>query len=251
MVTGSDAKRADEIVNGENSSDVEGFLDYHDGSVLYLSYDDAGYVTADDWKDVKPDEILQSIKDNTENGNEERVKNGASPLHVDGWVRPPTFDENRKSLSWIIKAHDDQGETLNAVALQLGRHGYERFTYATEASQADSALSKLDALVADYQFKPGSRFADYVSGDKLAGYGLAALVATGAGATLVKTGALAALLLFAKKFIILILAGLAALFNGIKRMFKKKPDPWQPATSSATPIASATPLPTTEPPATS
>jgi len=84
-------------------------------------------------------------------------------------------------------------------------------------------LPSFDAVMGGFKFNPGSRYSDFVSGDKVAEYGLTALIAGGAGALAVKTGLLAkswklivAFLLAAKKLAIFIFAGIAALFRKIK-----------------------------------
>jgi uncharacterized membrane-anchored protein len=218
MVQGREAERVDEIVNG-TTSDTEGVVVLKD-DMLYLSYDDAGYVTVDDWKDVDSAKLLADMRDRTEESNSERAKNGSSAIHVDDWVQRPTLDRARESVRWVVRLHDDrQKQFVNAVALQLGRRGFERFTLVSRGNDPAGDRALLGAFVNDYRFNTGSRFQDYVKGDKLAGYGIAALVGTAAGATLIKTGALAALLLVFKKFFIIIIAAAAGLFSWLRRLF--------------------------------
>lgn len=217
MVESTEAQRFDEIINGTTSSDSEGVVILK-RRTLYLSYDDSGFVSVDDWKDVDATKLLDGMKDSTEKTNDERVKNGVSPIHVDGWVQPPTLDQRRKSVRWVMGLHDEQQKHfVNAVALQLGRHGFERFTLVSRGDDPAGDRALLASLVNDYQFDSGSRFRDYVKGDKLAGFGIAALVGTAAGATLLKTGAFAGLLLLLKKFIIVIIALGAGIFGWLRK----------------------------------
>jgi len=218
MVVGAEAERADELLNGTTSSDTEG-LARIGRRVLYLGYSDVGYVNADDWKDVDASELLKNMSQATEDANQERVKNGVSPMHTDGWIQPPVYDATRKSVRWVVGLHDADGKFVNAVALQLGRGGYERFTLVSDGSnpQADAAI--LANAVRGYQFKKGFRFSDYVQGDKLAGFGIAALVGTAAGATIAKTVGFGAVLLLIKKFFVLILAAAAGAWGYVKRFF--------------------------------
>jgi uncharacterized membrane-anchored protein len=217
MVQSSEAQRFDEIINGTTSSDSEGVVIFK-GRTLYLSYDDSGFVTVDDWKDIDATKLLSGMRDSTERSNDERAKNGVSPIHVDGWVQPPTLDRRRKSVRWVTGLHDEQQKHfVNAVALQLGRHGFERFTLVSRGDDPAGDRALLASLVNDYRFDSGARFQDYVKGDKLAGYGIAALVGTAAGATLLKTGAFAAVLLLLKKFIIVIIALGVGLFGWLRK----------------------------------
>lgn len=222
MVSGAEAVRVDNIINGTRDTSTEGFVELPHRS-LYLSYRDEGFVTADDWKDVNADDLLKNIRDSTEQANEQRAKNGISALHIDGWVQKPAFDAARKSVRWVTRAHDDRGSLINAVALQLGRHGYERFTLVSSGSDPTGDAAVLAGAVNAYRFDKGFRFSDYVPGDKVAGFGIAALVGTAAGATIAKTVGFGAILLLIKKFFLVFVAlGLGAL-RYLKRFFVPKP----------------------------
>lgn len=219
MVVGSEATRADELINGSKDPSIEGFAELAHRS-LYVSYVGEGHVAADDWKDVNADELLKNIKDGTEQGNEERAKLGLGALHVDGWVQKPTFDASRKSVRWVMRSHDETGRpVINAVALQLGRNGYERFTLVSNGSDPRGDAAILGSAVGNYKFDPGFRFSDYVQGDKLAGYGVAALVGTAAGATIAKTVGFGAVLLLIKKFFIVIVALAIGAFRFVQQRF--------------------------------
>ena len=85
------------------------------------------------------------------------------------------------------KSDDSPAPIVNSVAIKLGRHGYEKFTWVTAKETYVAKGGMLDRIVAAQSFNQGARYQDYVTGDKLAGYGIAALVGTVAGATLVKT----------------------------------------------------------------
>ena len=82
-----------------------------------------------------------------------------------------------------------------------------------------TTLPVFQALMKDYSFKQGERYAEFKSGDKVARYGLAALITGGAAAVAYKTGLLGKLgALFAKagKFLIL---GIIAVFAAIRKIF--------------------------------
>jgi uncharacterized membrane-anchored protein len=117
--------------------------------------------------------------------------------------------------------HDAEGPVINAVALRLGRRGYERFTLVSNGADPKGDAAMLASSVANYAFDPGFRFSDYVSGDKLAGYGIAALVGTAAGATIAKTVGFGAILLLIKKFFVVIIAVAAGAFGYVKRFFTR------------------------------
>lgn len=86
--------------------------------------------------------------------------------------------------------------------------------------QLASIRPDLDAMVTVADFTPGHRYADFQEGsDRSAEYGLAALVAGGVAA---KAGWLAPLLLFAKRFLVLILVGLGWLGQRLFKVFRKE-----------------------------
>jgi uncharacterized membrane-anchored protein len=169
--------------------------------------------------------MLKGIKDNTEAANADKKAQGITPLHVLGWVKQPAYDSATKTVRWAINAKDEgQSEPIvNSVALVLGRHGYEEFTWVVDQSKYVSSGGMLDRVVAAQHFDQGARYQDYISGDKLAGYGIAALVGTAAGATLVKTGALVGLLLLLKKFWLLLAAGVAWAWRSLTGKRKSVP----------------------------
>jgi uncharacterized membrane-anchored protein len=78
-------------------------------------------------------------------------------------------------------------------------------------------------LLAIAEFNAGHRYADYnPKTDRLAAYGVGALIAGGVAAKAGLLGKLGALLLAGKKFIIVILAALAAL---VGKLFARKKAP--------------------------
>jgi uncharacterized membrane-anchored protein len=80
-------------------------------------------------------------------------------------------------------------------------------------------LPQYQALLTDYSYKQGERYAEYRSGDKLAKYGLAALITGGAAAVAVKTGLFASLVLLFKKGAKVIVIAVVAVIAWLKKLF--------------------------------
>jgi uncharacterized membrane-anchored protein len=215
------------------------------GWLIEIGYVSDGYVKDDDAGNLKPDEILKSIHDGTEEANEFRKQKGFPAIHVDAWTEPPRYERAQHHLIWGISGKHDDGTSasINFYTRVLGRRGYVALNLmddpkTIEASKADG-LTVLRATT----FKPGARYQDFnAKSDKVAEYGLAALVAGGAGAValkLVKVGLLAkfgtkilALLIAGKKLLVLLLVSVGA---GIKRLIggrKQKPEAAPPSTPS-------------------
>jgi uncharacterized membrane-anchored protein len=79
----------------------------------------------------------------------------------------------------------------------------------------------LDQMTRAHTFNPGARYADFLPGDKTAGYGIAALVGTVVGVKVLKAGGLVFLLVLLKKFGVIIVAAVGAALIKMKRIFKR------------------------------
>lgn len=157
--------------------------------ILIFEFDPVGYVSDDDKDDIDADAILKSISEGTEAANEYRINQGFSPLHVVGWAEQPRYDTLTNNLVWAVKGKsEDGGVSVNYNVRLLGRQGYMSATLVTDPSTLAADKLEVEQLLGGYQFKQGKRYAEFREGDKLAGYGLTALIAGGAGAAAVKLG---------------------------------------------------------------
>ena len=98
----------------------------------------------------------------------------------------------------------------------------------SDQSGIEAATSDFNQLLTGFEYKSGQRYAEFRSGDKLAGYGLAALIGGGAAAAAVKTG-------FLSKAWKAIVALIAAASAGLKKLFGRK-EPESIATVQPPPV---------------
>ena len=75
-------------------------------------------------------------------------------------------------------------------------------------------MPTFNGMIGGYTYSPGFKYAEWRSGDKVAAYGLTALVAGGAGVALAKSGLLV-------KFWKLIVVGVGAGLAALKRMWAR------------------------------
>jgi len=221
-LTGDDARKLDTFWNGASYARVEAIIKSDDGTdALLFSYENDGYVSIDDWEQIDPKELLQSIRDGTEESNLARKENGISPIHTIGWVEEPYLDRETNTVHWVTELEDEEGVIpfVNATALKLGRRGYERIVWVTDKPSFLYGDTEFSSLLSMFDYQTGDRYADYSHGDKIASYGIAALVATSAGAKLLKS---TGLLLVLKKFGVYIFAGFSAIIYKLKAWFKRK-----------------------------
>lgn len=222
LLIGEEARKLRELM-GEKDSEIEAVVlddNFKDDVIFCFSGD--GYVSIDDWQQVDSKELLKSIRELTEEANKERRKIGIGELHVVGWIQEPTLDRHTNTVYWAIEGlEEDGGSMVNSMALRLGRSGYELITWVSDKESHVNFGGKLDVMLRAHSFDPGFRYKDYTTGDKVAGYGIATLVAGIVGGKVVKAGGIAVLL---KKFGSLIFAALAAGAYKLKGLFGRKGD---------------------------
>ena len=188
----------------------------------YFRFSDDGYVKDDEQIDAAA--LLKSIRDNSEEGNKIRREKGWDELTVTGWQTPPHYDAQTKHLEWAIAGRDvKSGEDIvNFNTRLLGRGGVMSVVLLAEPTALPTSIAELKTALTGFDYVAGQRYAEYKPGDKIAKYGLAALITGGAAAIAVKTGfwkvALGALAAGWK----LIVAAVVALFAGIRNFFKRK-----------------------------
>ncbi|MET3461670.1 DUF2167 domain-containing protein [Variovorax atrisoli] len=181
------------------------------------------YIKDDDAKDWNADDLLKSLKEGTEAANEERAKRGIPSIEVTGWAQKPQYDASSHRLVWSAlskrKGSTDGNQGVNYNTYALGREGYLSLNLITNAKDLDKYKPDASKLLGAIQYDDGKKYADFNSStDKVAAYGLAALVA---GAAVKKLGLFAVIAAFLAKFAKLaVVAGGAALW-GIAKLFKR------------------------------
>ena len=236
--------------NGENPR-LQGLLASDDGHDFFaIEYEAQGYVKDDDAKDLDADEILSQYKEGTEQGNEERVAKGFTAIETGGWSEKPSYNTNLHRLTWAMTLHDkgiapSNDDTVNYETRILGREGVVSMTWIAGVSELTALKPNVDQLTAGLQYVDGKKYSDYSasSGDKVAEYGLAALI-VGVGAK--KLGIFAAIAAMLAKTGLgkLIIVPLVAAGAFIKRLFGKGTP--KKEKNKTTPEFNATPEPQTE-----
>lgn len=192
--------------------------------VITVNYTDEGYVEDSEAAGWNSDEMLQSIKEGTQQQNEERVAQGIPALDIVGWIQKPSYDASTHRLVWSILG-EERGAAKGTAAVvnyntyALGRDGYFELDLLTDSEHVDQDKQSAKSLLATLDYNKGKRYEEYVaSTDKLATYGIAALVG---GVVAKKLGLIALMLAFGAKFIKLILVGLAVAGGAIAKLFKR------------------------------
>lgn len=189
---------------------------------VIITYEDDGHVSDSDAHDINYSELIEQMRKSTEEANAERTKQGYEAVQLVGWGEPPSYDNASHKLYWAkqLKFGDAAVDTLNYNIRVLGREGVLVLNAVASIDQLADIKPQMNQVVGFTDFTSGNRYQDYQEGtDKTAAYGLTALIAGGVAA---KTGLLAkllALLIAAKKVVILAVAGVGA---AISKWFKGK-----------------------------
>ena len=187
-----------------------------------VTFEDVGYVSDDDADEVDFDELLVSLKENSEAGNEERRQAGYPPIHIAGWAEYPDYDPKTHSVIWArnLNFEGDPVNALNYDLRTLGRHGVLSVNFVSVMPALAEIRTAADDFAGHAHFDTGSRYEDYRDGDRVAEYGIGGLVAAGVGVAVAKKlGLLALLAKFGKLIIIGIGVAVAASWSFIKRLF--------------------------------
>ncbi len=192
-----------------------------------VRYDASGYVEDDEAREWDADELLQSLKDGTDAGNEERRSRGIPEFVVAGWVQAPAYDAVAHRLVWSAELREKgatgggaESASVNYNTYQLGREGYVSMNLVTDLASIEAQKPLAHQLLAGLSFNDGKRYADFdPATDKVAAYGLAALVG---GLAAKKLGLIAMAGLFLAKFGKV--AALAAVGGAavVGRLFRKR-----------------------------
>jgi uncharacterized membrane-anchored protein len=182
------------------------------GWATILSFDDDGYVQDDDAAKIDYADLLKQMQKDIAEANEARLKEGYKSIELVGWAEPPHYDPATHKLYWAkeLKFGGAREHTLNYNIRMLGRRGVLVLNAVASMDELKDVQAATPALLGMVNFQEGHRYADFNEDtDKVATYGLAALVA---GGIATKAGFFKALwlaILAGKKFVIIAVIALA------------------------------------------
>jgi uncharacterized membrane-anchored protein len=191
---------------------------------LFFSYDDTGYVKDDEKLDAA--KLLETMTENVDASNEERRKRGWDEMKLKGWATAPYYDEKTHNLKWAINlatSSDGFKEVfINESIRILGRGGVMKITLSTDTPSFKAAEIDANKLLAEnFGYVAGQKYSEFKAGDKVAAYGLSALVLGGAGVMAAKMGWFAKFGVLLGKAWKAIVVGLIAVAAVIKKIFNK------------------------------
>ena len=197
------------------------------GWAVVVTYSDEGYVSDEDAAKIDYAGMLQDLKDEDREINEARKEAGYPALNLVGWAEPPHYDAGSKKLYWAkeLKSEGSENNTVNYDIRVLGRRGYLSLNAVARMNELPEVKTGMQQLLPMVEFDAGSRYADYDKGtDKVAAYGLAALIGGGIAAKAGLFAKLGVLLLGLKKLLIPLALVLGALVKPLFGWLRRKKD---------------------------
>lgn len=189
---------------------------------VVLTYVDEGHVADDEAAKTDWAQMMKDMKDSAAGENDERKKQGYDTVNIVGWAQQPYYDSASKRIYWARELDFSSAEanTLNYDIRVLGREGYLSLNAVADMRDLATVKQDMQRVLPMAEFDSGKRYADYNAGtDRLAAYGLAALVGGGIAAKAGLFAKLGVLLLAFKKFVVL---GVVAIGAAIKKLFGGK-----------------------------
>lgn len=191
---------------------------------VIVSYKNDGHISDDDAAKIDYAELLKQMQEDDAEDNKQRQQQGYAGLHLLGWAEPPHYDEATHKMYWAreLKADDATQNTLNYSIRVLGREGVLELNAVAAMADLPTIKQELPKVLAATNFTDGNLYTDYnPSTDKLATYGLAALVAGGIASKAGLFAKIGIMLLAAKKFVII---GLVAIVAFARKLFGRNKD---------------------------
>lgn len=188
-----------------------------DSWCIIFEFADIGYVKDDEKDALDADKMMKEMKAGQKEANKQLESRGLDTLDLTGWVVEPNYNPETNNLEYGIRLMSRPGNVpvVNHSVKILGRRGYVQATLLCSPEVFEASLSEARQLLKGFKFQSGESYAEFREGDKIAKYGLTALVVGGTAAALAKSGLLGRLL---KP----ILFGLAAIGAFIGKIFGRR-----------------------------
>jgi len=193
-----------------------------EGWAVILTYVDDGHVDDSDAEKIDYDELLADMKEGTDQHNQARAEAGFPTVKLVGWAEPPHYDKATRKLYWAkeLAFEDSDSNTLNYDVRVLGREGVLSMNAVAGMAQLAQIRADMRPLIGVAEFNEGYRYADFNEDtDRMAEYGLGALIAGGVAAKLGLFAKIGAFLMAFKKLLIIGLIGIGGL---VAKLFGRK-----------------------------
>jgi uncharacterized membrane-anchored protein len=191
-----------------------------------VTFEDTGYVSDEDAATTDYDELLAAMQEGTRENNTARAEAGYGTIELVGWAERPAYDRATHSVVWAqnLRFSDATVNSLNYDVRTLGRYGVLSLNLVSSMDKLGEVRLAAKQFAGHASFDDGARYGDFnPDTDAAAEYGIAGLIAAGAGVAAAKNlGLFGAIGVFILKFIKPILIGIALFGAGLFSAFKNR-----------------------------
>jgi uncharacterized membrane-anchored protein len=144
----------------------------------------------DDEKDeLDADSLLKTLREGQAYGNERRREMGLGRTRTGRLGSAAKYNIETNNLEWgTIVRSASGGDSVNYNTRLLGRRGVMEVALVCSPDELQALLPQYQSILAGYDYIDGERYAEFRQGDRMAQYGLTALVAGGAAVAASKMG---------------------------------------------------------------
>jgi uncharacterized membrane-anchored protein len=188
---------------------------------VVITYEEDGHVSDEDAAKIDYDDLMKQMKESVKEAADSEDRD----VELVGWADKPYYDQATHKMYWAkdIKFNKEPVDTLNYNVRILGRKGVLVLNAVSDMKHLDSIKTSMSSILGFTDFTAGNKYTDFnKSTDKLAQYGLAALILGGVGVA-AKTGLLAKLFVLLLAFKKVLIIGVIAIGAFFQKMFSKKP----------------------------
>jgi uncharacterized membrane-anchored protein len=149
-----------------------------------LRFVPAGFIDANAALAWTADDMLASLNDTIQSGNQDRMDQNLPELEARRWIRPPHYNPETPQLASAAlilpksaPRESDGSVTYNAIG--FGRNGYIQLSVVASMQKADVIGQMEDGFLEGLSFRPGKAYGDALPADKRAPNGLAGAMGIG------------------------------------------------------------------------
>ena len=202
-----------------------------DSWAVVIAYEEDGFVPDEDAGSIDYAELLADMQASSRETNAARIEAGYEEVELLGWAVTPRYDKSANKLYWAkeLRFGDIPVNTLNYNVRILGRTGVLVLNLVATMPQLEEIEAAIPTVLAMTNFNPGYRYSDFEPGvDKVAAYGIAALIAGKVAAKAGLFAKLGVLVLALKKFWIVIFIAIGGILATVLRRGRSKDSPATP-----------------------
>lgn len=187
------------------------------GLAYVITFEEIGYVSDADAKDVDYDDLLKEMQSQSDETNKQLLPEQRSDIV--GWAVSPKYVQDKHFLVWAKELDFSGTRTLNYDMRILGKEGIVSVNAVADMEDLEVIKSSESDFVNCFSFDSGYRYEDFdASKDKVSDWTIGGLIA---GSVLAKTGILGKIGLLFVKFWKLIAVGVAAIGGGLFKKLKR------------------------------